>query len=83
MKLYVKDDKDLKGQVGTVKTFCDENNMEVDLDKCTKVSFNRSKQTVNTTTQLNHDKSIKDMDQKCFYMCLGGDTKRKGFNMDQ
>ena len=48
IKLYAKDDNQIEGLLGTVKTFSDDIGMEFGLDKCSKVTFKKGRQIVST-----------------------------------
>lgn len=54
LKLYVKDDKNLKRLLVTTTNFCDHINMESAFDVCAKASLKGGKLISNATTQLEH-----------------------------
>ena len=73
LKLYAKNDDQLKGLLETVKRFSDDIGMEFGLDKCAKVTFKRGKITSTSHINLDIDTQIKELEQEGIYKYLGID----------
>ena len=71
LKLFVKDDNDLKDLLQTMKKFIDGIVMSFGLDKCAKAAFKRGKLTETTSVELDRDTLIKDLEQEEVYKYLG------------
>ena len=71
LKLFVKDDNDLKDLLQTMKKFIDGIVMSFGLDKCAKAAFKRGKLTETTSVELDRNTLIKDLEQEEMYKYLG------------
>ena len=63
LKVYAVNDEQLKKLLGIVNTFSDDINMEFGLEKCAKSTFIKGKLTKTSNIALDHDTTIKDLDQ--------------------
>ena len=73
LKLFAKDDNQLDQELGVVKTFSDDIEMEFGLDKCSKVTIKRGKLVSGSNSKLNNDTEIRNLDQDEVYKYLGVD----------
>ena len=71
LKLFVKDDNDLKDLLQTMKKFIDGIVISFGLDKCAKAAFKRGKLTETTSVELDRNTLIKDLEQEEVYKYLG------------
>ena len=67
LKLYGKNDYELEGLLGTVKTFSDDIGITFGLDKCAKATFIRGKLKSTSSILLYIDTKIKELDQEETY----------------
>ena len=71
LKLYGKNDYELEGLLRTVKKFSDDIGMTFGLDKCTRGTFIRGKLKSTSSTVLDIDTKIKELDQEETYKYFG------------
>ncbi|KAL1448063.1 hypothetical protein WDU94_010922 [Cyamophila willieti] len=71
LKLIAKSDEELLEQIQNVKNFSDDIKMEFGLDKCAKATFQKGKLVRSEHIELDHDTTIKALDQQEFYKYLG------------
>lgn len=73
LKLFAKDDGQLDQELGVVKTFSDDIQMEFGLDKCAKATIKKGKLVSGPNTKLNDKTEIRNLDQDEVYKYLGVD----------
>ena len=71
LKLYAKDDSELKGFLRIVKGISDDIDMEFGLSKCAKATFKKSKLEKSDLVRLEEETMIKDMEQEKVYKYVG------------
>ena len=77
LKLFAKSGKEIEGQLSMVKQFGDDIGVEFGWDKWVKLTLRKSKLTHTTTTELDIDTTICELDQSETYKYLGS-NKRNG-----
>ena len=71
LKLIAKSEEELHKQIQTVKTFSDDINMELRLEKCAKIMFKRSKLTHSQNVMIEPNREIQELEQGKTYKYLG------------
>ena len=77
LKLFAKSGKEIEGLLSMVKQFGDDIGVEFGWDKWVEVTLRKSKLTHTTTTELDIDTTICELDQSETYKYLGS-NKRNG-----
>ena len=71
LKLFAKDDDNLKGLIQTVRNFTDDTGMKFALNKCAKVTFESGKLIKSPSIKLDKNTTIKELQQEEVYTYLG------------
>jgi hypothetical protein len=71
LKLIAKSEEEIQKQMQTVKTFSDDTHMEVGLEKCVKITFQRGKITHSQNLVVGIDREIQELEQEKMYKYLG------------
>ena len=69
--------KELEGQLSTVKQFSDDIGMKFKLDKCANVTFRKGKLTRITSAELDIDTEIRELYQDETYKYRGSDERNE------
>ncbi|XP_047501775.1 uncharacterized protein LOC125047544 [Penaeus chinensis] len=73
LKLFAKDDGQLDQELGIVKTFSDDIQMEFGLEKCAKATIRKGKLVSGPNAKLKGETEIRNLDQEEVYKYLGVD----------
>jgi len=71
LKFIAKSEKELQKQIQTVKTFTDDNHVELGFEKCAKIAFERGKLARSQNLAIDINREMQNLEQGKTYKYLG------------